>query len=252
MSPPVTNNQEAPDIEFRGVFKRFLRPSGDAYTALRDLNLTVQPGEFCAVVGPTGCGKSTTLNLHLRFIDPERGRISLDGHDISRVTLRSLREQVSKLSQFPFFMKDTIRENVRMGRQGASDAEVEEACKLAHIHEVIVDPNQIPLGYDTIVDVQVPSGGQKRLIALARCLLRRPEVLLNQRRDLALEPGDCLPEDAGHQPRRQAMTVDPLFVEIAHRIPGRIFGLAGKRLETGEQDGPGHGVVAPSARVGAP
>jgi ATP-binding cassette, subfamily B, bacterial len=102
----------------------------------------------------------------------------LDGHDISQVTLASLREQVSKLSQFPFYLKDTIRENVRLGRQEATDAEVEEACKQALIHSVIIDPAKMPNGYDTVVDVQVPSGGQKRLIALARCLLRKPEVLL--------------------------------------------------------------------------
>jgi ATP-binding cassette, subfamily B, bacterial len=85
---------------------------------------------------------------------------------------------VSKLSQFPFFLKDTIRENIRLGRAEATDFEIEEACKLAHIHDVIVDRQRMPKGYDTVVDVQVPSGGQKRLIALARCLLRKPEVLL--------------------------------------------------------------------------
>ena len=118
------------------------------------------------------------MNLILRFLDPEVGVIRLEGEDITDVTLSSLREQVSKLSQFPFFLKDTIRENVRLGKEGATDAEIEEACNLAHIHDVIVDTNRMPKGYDTIVDVQVPSGGQKRLIALARCLLRKPEVLL--------------------------------------------------------------------------
>jgi len=107
-----------------------------------------------------------------------RGRIVLDGHDTKDLSFDTLREQVSKLSQFPFFLKDSIRENVRLARQDATDAEVEEACELAHIHSVIVDPSKIEDGYDTVVDVQVPSGGQKRLIALARCLLRRPEVLL--------------------------------------------------------------------------
>lgn len=114
----------------------------------------------------------------MRFIEPQRGRIMLDGNDISAVTLSSLREQVSKLAQFPVFTKDTIRENVRLARNTATDDEVEEACRLAHVHSVIVDPAKIEKGYDTVIDVQVPSGGQKRLIALARCLLRRPEVLL--------------------------------------------------------------------------
>ena len=94
------------------------------------------------------------------------------------VTIASLRDQVSKLAQFPFFTKDTIRENIRLARPDAGDADVEEACKQANVHAVIVDPTKMHDGYDTVVDVQVPSGGQKRLIALARCLLRKPEVLL--------------------------------------------------------------------------
>jgi ABC-type multidrug transport system fused ATPase/permease subunit len=145
---------------------------------LNDVSFEIKEGETIAFVGPIGCGKSTIMNLILRFLEPEQGRILLEGKDISDVTLNSLREQVSKLAQFPFFLKDTIRENVRLGRAGATDAEIEEACKLAHIHDVIVDPQRMPKGYDTIVGVQVPSGGQKRLIALARCLLRKPEVLL--------------------------------------------------------------------------
>ena len=145
---------------------------------LNGVSFEIKEGETVAFVGPIGCGKSTIMNLILRFLDPEQGRILLEGKDISHVTLNSLREQVSKLAQFPFFLKDTIKENVRLGRAGATDTEIEEACKLAHIHDVIIDPQRMPKGYDTIVGVQVPSGGQKRLIALARCLLRKPEVLL--------------------------------------------------------------------------
>jgi ABC-type multidrug transport system fused ATPase/permease subunit len=147
-------------------------------TVLKDISFEIKEGETIALVGGIGCGKSTIMNLILRFLDPQHGQILLEGKDISSVTLNSLREQVSKLSQFPFFLKDTIRENVRLGRSTATDAEVEEACRLAHIHDVIVDPQRMPGGYDTVVDVQIPSGGQKRLIALARCLLRKPEVLL--------------------------------------------------------------------------
>jgi ATP-binding cassette subfamily B protein len=145
---------------------------------LDDISFDIREGETVAFVGPIGCGKSTILNLMMRFLDPQSGRITLEGIDISDVTLSSLREQVSKLSQFPFFLKDSIHENIRLGKMDATDAEIQEACKITHIHDVILDSQQIPKGYQTIVDVQVPSGGQKRLIALARCLLRKPEVLL--------------------------------------------------------------------------
>ncbi|OBK00649.1 ABC transporter ATP-binding protein [Mycolicibacterium conceptionense] len=143
---------------------------------LDGLSFTVAEGETVGLVGGIGSGKSTVFNLLLRFRDPQLGRILLDGNDISTVTIHSLREQVSKLAQFPFFTKDTIRENIRLARPDATDADVEEACFEAHIHSVIT--TKMHDGYDTVVDVQVPSGGQKRLIALARCLLRRPEVLL--------------------------------------------------------------------------
>ncbi len=145
---------------------------------LDGLSFSIKEGETVALVGGIGSGKSTVFNLLMRFLDPQRGRILLDGHDIGAVTMASLREQVSKLAQFPFFVKDTIRENVRLARPTASDADVESACEQAHVHSIIVDPSKMRDGYDTVVDVQVPSGGQKRLIALARCLLREPEVLL--------------------------------------------------------------------------
>ena len=129
-------------------------------------------------MGGIGSGKSTVFNLVLRFLEPQRGRILLDGHDITAVTMTSLRQQVCKLAQFPFFTKETIRENIRLARPEADDAEIEQACEHAHVHSIITDPSKLRDGYDTVMDVQVPSGGQKRLIALARCLLRKPEVLL--------------------------------------------------------------------------
>ncbi len=148
------------------------------HTILDGLSFSIAEGETVALVGAIGSGKSTVFNLLLRFVDPQRGRIMLDGHDIGDLTIASLREQVSKLAQFPYFTKDSIRENIRMARPDASDADVEDACRMAQVHAIITDPAKIHDGYDTVVDVQVPSGGQKRLIALARCLLRRPEVLL--------------------------------------------------------------------------
>lgn len=177
--PSVIEKPDAKDLgEIHGhiSFDHITFGYSPAQKVLDDVSFNIREGETIAVAGPIGCGKTTILNLILRFLDPQAGRITLEGHDISNVTLASLREQVSKLSQFPFFLKDTIRENVRLGKSDATDAEIEEACRQAHIHDLIVE--QMPNGYDTVVDVQVPSGGQKRLIALARCLLRQPEVLL--------------------------------------------------------------------------
>ncbi len=166
------------DVHGNLVFEDVTFGYTQGQAVLDGLSFSIAEGETVALVGGIGSGKSTVFNLLLRFLDPQRGRILLDGHDIAGVTIASLRDQVSKLAQFPFFTKDTIRENVRLARPDASDAHVEEACEQAHVHSVITDPRKMHDGYDTVMDVQVPSGGQKRLIALARCLLRRPEVLL--------------------------------------------------------------------------
>ena len=160
------------DIKFENVvfgytpFKRILD----------GISFDIKEGEIVAFVGAIGCGKSTIMNLLLRFLEQDSGTITIGGEDVTEVTLASLRDQVSKLSQFPFFLKDTIRENVRLGRANASDKDVEDACRRANIHNTIV--NEIPGGYDCTVGDQVPSGGQKRLIAFARCLIRQPEILL--------------------------------------------------------------------------
>ena len=176
--------QEAPnalalgDVHGNLVFEDVVFGYSSEQRVLDGMSFSVEEGETVALVGGIGSGKSTVYNLLLRFLDPQRGRILLDGHPIDQVTIASLREQVSKLAQFPFFTKDTIRVNIRLARPEATDAEIEEACALANVHSVITDPRKMHDGYDTVVDVQVPSGGQKRLIALARCLLRKPEVLL--------------------------------------------------------------------------
>jgi ATP-binding cassette subfamily B protein len=176
--------QDRPDADALGavhgnlVFEDVVFGYTPGQNVLDGLSFSIAEGETVALVGGIGSGKSTVFNLLLRFLDPQRGRILLDGHDIAGVTMASLRDQVSKLAQFPFFTKDTIRENIRLARPEASDADIEKACEDAHVHSVITDPSKLRDGYDTVVDIQVPSGGQKRLIALARCLLRKPEVLL--------------------------------------------------------------------------
>ncbi|WP_241178677.1 ABC transporter ATP-binding protein [Mycobacterium sp. P7213] len=174
----LPNAAALPSIRGDVVFEDVSFSYSPQQKVLNGLSFSIAAGETVALVGPIGSGKSTVFNLLLRFLEPQSGRILLDGNDIRQVTLHSLREQVSKLAQFPFYLKDTIRQNVRLGRRDASDSEVEDACRSAHIHAVIVDPAKVRDGYDTVMDLEVPSGGQKRLIAFARCLLRRPQVLL--------------------------------------------------------------------------
>ncbi len=179
--PSVTDSADAVAIgEIHGnlVFEDVTFGYAPGQSVLDALSFSISEGETVALVGGIGSGKSTVVNLLLRFLNPQQGQILLDGHDVSGVTITSLRDQVSKLAQFPFFTRDTIRENIRLARPDADDADVEEACRQANVHEIIVDPTKMRDGYDTVMDTQVPSGGQKRLIALARCLLRRPEVLL--------------------------------------------------------------------------
>jgi ATP-binding cassette subfamily B protein len=172
------NAQVLPEVHGNLKFENVVFGYTPMQKILDGVSFDIKEGETVALVGGIGCGKSTIMNLILRFLDPESGRVVIDGIDTSDVTLDSLRTQVSKLSQFPFFLKDTIRENVRLGKPDANDDEVFEACRLAQIHDVILDPGRIRKGYDTVVAEQEPSGGQKRLIALARCLIRQPEVLL--------------------------------------------------------------------------
>ena len=180
-----------PEVHGNLVFEDVAFSYTPEQTILDGLTFAIAEGETVALVGAIGCGKSTVFNLIMRFVDPQRGRILLDGNDIKDIPIAVLREHVSKLSQFPYFTKDTILENVRMGRPGAADADVEHACALARVDEIITDPERIHAGYRTVVDVQVPSGGQKRLIALARCLLRSPEVLLLDEPTENLDADQC-------------------------------------------------------------
>jgi ATP-binding cassette subfamily B protein len=150
----------------------------DAVSAvLRGIDIDAPPGEMIALLGPTGSGKSTVVNLMPRFYDVTGGRITLDGHDIRDVTLASLRRQIGIVQQDVFLFIDTIRENIRYGRVDATDEEVEDAAKVARIHDFIMT---LPEGYDTWVGERgvTLSGGQKQRIAIARTLLLDPRILV--------------------------------------------------------------------------
>jgi ATP-binding cassette subfamily B protein len=145
--------------------------------ALKGISIDVQPGESIALVGHTGSGKSTIMNLITRFYDPVQGRILIDGHDIRKVTLHSLRSQIGVVLQDTFIFSGTIRDNIRYGRLNASDAEVEMAARAVHADEFI---RAMPNGYDTEVEERgnLLSMGQRQLISFARALLADPKILI--------------------------------------------------------------------------
>ena len=171
-------------IAFEGVTFRY--PARPEMAALSDLDLTINPGETVALVGPSGAGKTTTFQLLMRFFDPVSGRIALDGVDIRDVTRTDLRRQFALVPQEPVIFATSARENIRFARPEASDAEVEAAAKAAAADEFLV---KLPQGYDTYVGERgvMLSGGQKQRIAIARAILRDAPVLLLDEATSALD-----------------------------------------------------------------
>ncbi|MGV6848027.1 MAG: ABC transporter transmembrane domain-containing protein [Marinibacterium sp.] len=165
---------------------RFRYPSRPERLALDDVSLTVAAGETVALVGPSGAGKTTILQLLLRFYDPEAGRITLDGVDLATLARSDFRAHMALVPQDPVIFANSARENIRFGRPEASDAEVEAAAKAAAAHEFIA---ALPEGYDTYVGERgvMLSGGQRQRIAIARAILRDAPVLLLDEATSALD-----------------------------------------------------------------
>jgi len=149
----------------------------DARWALENVSFEVKPGQLAALVGPSGAGKTTATYLLPRLYDPTNGRILIDGVDVRDVTLDSLVAQVGIVTQETYLFHDTIRANLLYAKPTATQAELEEACRMANIHDVIAE---LPDGYDTIVGERGYrlSGGEKQRIAIARALLKNPRILV--------------------------------------------------------------------------
>lgn len=185
----------------------------DRKPVLTDFTLTVKPGEMIALVGPTGGGKSTIVNLLCRFYEPRNGQIRINGRDYTEYTLQSIHSRIGIVLQTPHLFSGSARENIRYGRLEASDAEVEEAARIAGAHEFIV---KLEKGYEQNVGEggNLLSVGQKQLVSLARAVLAMPELFIM---DEATSSVDTLTEALIQRGMEALMQGRTSFV-IAHRL----------------------------------
>jgi ATP-binding cassette subfamily B protein len=185
----------------------------DKKPVLTDFSLSVRPGETIALVGPTGGGKTTIVNLLCRFFEPRRGAIRINGRDYLELSLHAIQSRVGVVLQTPHLFSGTIRENLRYGRLEAADAEIEEAARLAGAHDFIAT---LPKGYDEQVGEggNLLSVGQKQLISLARAVLARPEIFIM---DEATSSVDTLTEALIQKGMETLMRGRTTFI-IAHRL----------------------------------
>jgi ATP-binding cassette subfamily B protein len=185
---PASGGVELSRVEGRIELSQiaFSYPTRPDAPVLREVDLSIRPGEVVALVGPSGAGKSTIAALLLRLYDPTAGRILLDGRDLKSLSPEWLRRQIGVVAQEPLLFSSSVAENIRYGREGASDDEVEAAALAANAHEFIT---RFPEGYRTLVGergVQL-SGGQKQRVAIARAVLKDPRILVLDEATSALD-----------------------------------------------------------------
>lgn len=182
-------------------------------TNLRNVGMNLPAGSRIAFVGHSGCGKSTNLNLIMRFYDPRAGRVTFDGIDLRDAQLDSLYAQVGIVFQESFLFNTSIRENIRFGRLGASDAEVEAAARAAELHHIIA---QMPDGYETNVGERggLLSGGQRQRVAIARALVRNPSLIILDEATSALDPGT----EAAINETLERVSLGRTVISVTHRL----------------------------------
>ncbi|KAG8532088.1 GTPase-activating protein [Bacidia gigantensis] len=200
-------------IEFRDVHFRY--PTRPEQPVLKGLNLTVKPGQYVALVGASGCGKSTTIQLMERFYDPLSGGVYIDGQEISKLNLNEYRGFLALVSQEPTLYQGSIRDNILLGadREDIPEEAIVQACKDANIHDFITS---LPEGFSTIVGSKgsMLSGGQKQRIAIARALLRDPKILLLDEATSALDSESEKVVQAALDAAAQGRTT----IAVAHRL----------------------------------
>lgn len=180
---------------------------------LTDLSFTIEPGQIAALVGPSGAGKTTATYLLPRLYDPTSGVIYLDGHDLRTLKQQFLARHIGMVTQEAYLFHDTIETNLRYAKPEATQAELEDACRAANIHDYIAG---LPLGYQTIVGERGYrlSGGEKQRLALARVILKNPKILILDEATSSLDSRS----EALIQTALDRIMVNRTTLVIAHRL----------------------------------
>ncbi|EGO9049609.1 ABC transporter ATP-binding protein [Enterococcus faecalis] len=226
--PPIKGT-----VDFQHVYFRY----EEGKNILTDVSFHIEPGQTIALVGPTGAGKTTIINLLSRFYDVNEGTVKIDGYDVRDVTLRSLRKQMGVMLQDTFIFSGTIIENIRYGNLAATEEEVIQAAKIVRAHDFIKDLKD---GYETVVEERgsTLSAGQRQLISFARALLADPKILIL---DEATSSIDTKTEELLQEGLQQLLKGRTSFI-IAHRLStiknsDKIFYIDGGRIvEEGSHD----------------
>jgi ATP-binding cassette subfamily B protein len=186
-----------------------------AEAVVRDIDLTVRPGQCVAILGATGAGKSVLMSLIPRFFDPTAGRVLLDGIDARRLNLDDLRRNIGLVFQESFLFSNTVAANIAFGHPGATPAQIERAARIAAAHDFIV---ALPKGYDTVLGESgnTLSGGQRQRLAIARAVLLEPAILLLD------DPTAAIDSETEHE----------IFDALDRAIAGRTTFIVAHRLST--------------------